>query len=269
METKTKKKKITQEEIEELNRVNELRGIKERIANGSIPTNPTRLFQVGDSVKIGALQNIKITEVLFDGLAYRIHYDYIGQAHGQPKRMIGDGVWDWMSVLPMSSYCHGKPLRIKDDIVIRFYNNDIDSLLHKVYYSGVDFNPSYQRDLVWTMEQKLSLVDSIFNNVDIGKFTFIKHDYSRELCYEILDGKQRLSTICEFYENRFAWKGKKFTELCAEDARHFTGFPIIQGEVSEITQQQIYRLFVKMNTTGTPVSKEHLEKIRSLINSAS
>ena len=117
------------------------------------------------------------------------------------------------------------------------------------------------------MEQKLSLLDSIFNSIDIGKFTFIRKDFREDIKfhYEILDGKQRLSTICEYYEDRFAWRGKKFSELCATDARHFCGFPIIQGEVSELTEQQIYKLFIKMNTSGTPVSKEHLDKIKSLI----
>ena len=212
----------------------------------------------------------KITEVLFDGLAYAVHYDYMGESYGRPKREVGDGIWDWMSVLPMSAHRRGDPMRAKDDVTIWFYNNDIDSLIHKVYHAGVDFNPGYQRDLVWTMEQKLSLIDSIFNNVDIGKFTFINHDYSpsRTFHYEILDGKQRLSTICEFYEDRFAWNGKKFSELCFEDAYQFTRFPIIQGEVGEITEQQIYRLFVKMNTSGTPVSQEHMDKIKSLITTS-
>lgn len=261
------KKKISEEELAEINKANKLRYLKERVDDGYIPLNPTRKFNIGDSVKVGALENITITEILFDGLAYCIHYDYMGQEHGQPKRMVGDGVWDWTDIFPMTSYVEGERLSIKDDVQIRFYNNDIDSLLHKVYHAGVDFNPNYQRDLVWNMEQKLSLLDSIFNNVDIGKFTFIKHEFEqkRKFYYEILDGKQRLSTICEFYEDRIEWKGKKFSELCFADARHFTSFPIIQGEVGEITEQQIYKLFIKMNTSGTPVSKEHLDKIKALI----
>lgn len=268
MKTKTKRQpQLTAEQLAENQKQSQLKDIKERIDNGSIPLNPTRLFKVGDSVKIGNLQNIVVTEVLFDGLAYAVHYDFMGKRYGNPVRESGDGIWDWINVFPMTSYCKGDSMCIKDDVEIRFYNNDIDSLIHKVYYAGVDFNPNYQRDLVWSMEQKLSLMDSIFNNIEIGKFTFIKHDYSpsRTFYYEILDGKQRLSTICEFYEDRFAWRGKKFSELCAEDANHFKRFPIIQGEVGEITEQQIYKLFVKMNTSGTPVSQEHLNKIKSLI----
>lgn len=263
--TKTKEPQLTpeQQQVQAINRA--IENLKKRIDRGSVPKNPTRIFKVGDSVRIGALENITVKGVLFDGLGYHIHYDYMGQSYGRPDRKAGDGVWDWTDVFPITAYSKGEPLHIQDDVNIQFYQSSIDSLLHKVYNAGVDFNPDYQRELVWTLEQKVSLLDSIFNNVDIGKFTFIKHDYSRELIYEILDGKQRLSTICEFYEDRITWNGKKFSELCFQDAHHFTGFPIVYGEVGEITEQQIYRLFLKMNTSGTPVSKEHLDKIKSLI----
>jgi hypothetical protein len=262
-----KQPELTQEEQNAARLKSDIENIKQRVDSGYIPKKPTRLFKVGDSVKIGALQNTTVTEVLFGGLGYAVHYDYIGSSYGNPKRVTGVGAWDWTHVLPMTSYCAGEILSVKDDVDIRFFNNSIDSLLSKVYYSGVDFNPNYQRDLVWTMKQKISLLDSIFNNIEIGKFTFIKHEYSvdRVFYYEILDGKQRLSTICEFYEDRFAWKGKKFSELCARDANHFCNFPIVQGEVGEITEQQVYKLFIKMNTSGTPVSQDHLDKIKSLI----
>ena len=265
---KTKKNQQTLSPEEQQAQANQwaVKEIQEQINNGQIPA-PTRVFKVGDQVKIGAIQNIFVTEVLFDGMGYAVHYDYMGKAYGSPIQIVGDDVFCWLSVLPMTSYCQGQAMHVKDDVQIRFYNTDITSLLHKVYFAGVDFNPAYQRDFVWSMEQKLSLMDSIFNNIEIGKFTFIKYDFSpeRRFYYEILDGKQRLSTICEYYEDRFAWRGKKFSELCAADANHFTMFPVIQGEVGEITEQQIYKLFIKMNTSGTPVSEEHLNRIKSLI----
>jgi hypothetical protein len=260
-----KKVVISPEQRAEEQKQYEIKQLQKRIELGSVPKNPTRLFNVGDSVKIGNLRNIVVTEVLFDGLAYCIHYDFMGESYGRPDRKVGGGVCAWTEVFPMTSFLIGEPLREIDDVIIRMYNTNLDGLLHMVYNSGVDFSPDYQRDLVWTQEQKIALIDSIFNNVDIGKFTFIKHDYSRDLYYEILDGKQRLSTLCEYYEDRFKWKGKYFSELCGSDANHYTGFSVAYGEVGEITEQQIYKLFVKMNTSGTPMSQDHLKKIKSLI----
>lgn len=262
------KKEPTAEDIKaeaNIKMQSELLELQERINKGTLPA-PTRFFKVGDSVKCGGMRNLTVVEVLLDGYAYTLHYDYIND-NSQIKHKVGNWTGHWLSVFPMTSFCKGEPLREKDDIEIRFRNADMDSLLHMVYYSGVDFKPDYQRDLVWSNEQKTSLLDSIFSNVDIGKFTFIKKDYqpNRYFYFEILDGKQRLTTLCEFYEDRFIWRGKKYSELCFEDAHHFKGYPIVSGEVGEITEQQIYKLFVKMNTSGTPVSQEHLDKIKSLI----
>ncbi len=260
-----KKIVITPEEALIQRKLSEIKDFEKRVVSGIIPKNPTRFFNVGDQVRIGALENVTITEVLFDGLGYYIHYDYMGESYGRPDRKTGNGLWAWTEVFPINCRSKEEPLKIKDDIQIRMYNTTLDSLIHKVYNSGVDFNPDYQRDLVWTQEQKIALIDSIFNNVDIGKFTFIKHEYSRDFFYEILDGKQRLSTLCEYYEDRFAWKGKYFSELHGLDAHHFTGFSVAYGEVGEISEQQIYKLFIKMNTSGTPISQDHLQRIKSLI----
>ena len=51
------------------------------------------------------------------------------------------------------------------DVIINFNNSTIESLLHTYYNFGINMNPDYQRDYVWTMEDKLLLIDSIFNNI--------------------------------------------------------------------------------------------------------
>lgn len=260
------KTKPTQEELQKQVLDREIAELQKRATNGSLPKNPTRFFKVGDEVKIGALKNCTVTEVFLDGLAYRVHYDYMGESYGRPDRKVGDNTWDWTSVFPVDSFKDGEVLHEKDDCRIHYYNSSLDSLLNKVYHAGVEFNPDYQRDLVWSQEQKVNLIESIMTNVEIGKFAFIKRDYCFDgHLYEILDGKQRLTALCEYYEDRFEWRGKKFSELCFSDAYHFTGFPVSYGEVGKLTQQQIYRLFIKMNTSGTPVSQEHLNKIKQLI----
>ena len=54
-------------------------------------------------------------------------------------------------------------------------------------------NPDYQRGLVWDEENKTLLLNSIFNNIEIGKFSFIKlnyilptFDWDKGIFYEIL-----------------------------------------------------------------------------------
>lgn len=225
---------------------------------------PTRFFNVGDEVRYGATRNTYVVRVLDGGKGYLLHYDYM-QENSQHPHKVGYSCTTWMDVFPIGGETK---FAQKDDIRIDFFNSKIESMLHKVYGFGVDFDPPYQRGLVWNDEQKTSLLDSIFNNIEIGKFTFNELDFDKAditKLYQIIDGKQRLTTICEFYEGRFAYRGKLYHELSWYDRYHFENFNVVQAEMRNATEQQILKLFVKLNTSGTPMDAKHLEKVKSMI----
>jgi hypothetical protein len=79
---------------------------------------------------------------------------------------------------------------------------------------NIDFNPRYQREgLVWKIKNKQLLIDSIINELDIPKFYFhlninsnnpIVNESKKDYLYSIIDGKQRLNTIFEFIDNKWA-----------------------------------------------------------------
>lgn len=133
------------------------------------------------------------------------------------------------------------------------------------YLHGVDMNPTYQRDYVWEDSDKDSLLDSIFNHIEIGKFAFIKNDYSNEVLYEVLDGKQRLTTLLNFYENRYCYKGYYFNDLSPEDKYTFLNMHVSIGETEKISEKQIYQYFYKLNKTGKTMDESHLNKIKEKI----
>lgn len=66
-------------------------------------------------------------------------------------------------------------------------------------------DPPYQRDLnVWSQEQKSFLMDTIFKNFPIPPI-FLEQKIDSETGitnYDVIDGKQRLSTIIDFIENK-------------------------------------------------------------------
>jgi hypothetical protein len=51
----------------------------------------------------------------------------------------------------------------------------------------------------------------------------------------------------------------------SKDRYHFTDHTIAISTVKNATQNMIYKYFVKMNTGGVTVSREHLDKVRQLI----
>lgn len=136
----------------------------------------------------------------------------------------------------------------------------------------------YQRGNVWALENKQSLVESIYAGVDCGKVIVRKRSF-KELEYlaskgitelgfnDVVDGKQRITTIKEFIEDKFVdTRGNLFSDL-SDSAQHaFLNNQLISyAEMAENTKDgDVVQTFLKMNFSGIPQSVEHLEYLRSL-----
>ncbi|MBP6471234.1 MAG: DUF262 domain-containing protein [Chloroflexi bacterium] len=71
-------------------------------------------------------------------------------------------------------------------------------------------NRKYQRKLVWTLEEKQNLIDSVIRDYPIPLILFADSSEGAEAYYEIMDGMQRLNAIFAFVENAFPVHGKYF-----------------------------------------------------------
>ena len=94
---------------------------------------------------------------------------------------------------------------------------------------------------MWTETQEQDLLDSIYNNIEIGKFAFIELPYNENdpTTYEILDGKQRLNTLLKFHQGRIKYKGLTIFEMHSIDRYHFENYPISLGELRNATKEQL------------------------------
>jgi len=147
---------------------------------------------------------------------------------------------------------------------ISFHNASIDSLFSYHYSFGIDYNPSYQRELCWDLKDKEKLIESIFNAVEIGKFVMVELPYKENSPgFEILDGKQRLTTLIQYYEDQFSYRGKTFSQLSQKDKNHFLNYNITLGRGDESwTLKDKMEYFLKLNVSGVPQSEDHLNKVR-------
>lgn len=92
--------------------------------------------------------------------------------------------------------------------------------LHRKYKKGqLILEVDFQRNTVWKSKQKCELIESILMGLPLPIFYFKLQNNSK---YVVVDGKQRLSTLFEFLENKFTLKslkilkflnGKKFEDL--------------------------------------------------------
>src|SRR5580698_5962494 len=70
-------------------------------------------------------------------------------------------------------------------------------------------NRRYQRKLVWTVEEKQRLIDSIAKDLPIPLF-LVAEMPDADGAYELIDGMQRLNAMFSFLENEFALNGEYF-----------------------------------------------------------
>lgn len=147
------------------------------------------------------------------------------------------------------------------------YNNIID------YDVKLSNGKSLQRDFVWTIEQKRSLIISILKELQIPNFAVVIHraDDGFDSTYKIVDGKQRLKTIEEFYNNEFGiihegieyflndldeW-GKYRFNCCSLQFSIIYEYPDAM-----LTDKQLISWFELVNFAGTPQDLYHLEKLK-------
>ena len=248
------------------------------VLKGFIP-EPTIQFAIGEKVQHGAHMSTEILESHMDGKIYKILHKYEitkeNKESYERERSVNEECFIfWIDITPLRTKEEDQLIvrfSQKEDYTIQFHQSTIHSFHTHAYHFGVDMNPDYQRGYVWTDHDKTALLDSIFNNIEIGKFVFIRRDYdganrSTPHFFEILDGKQRLSTILDFWEGRFKYRGKTYFELCWRDQNHFDGFRISMAEVGDMSEEQILQYFIRLNTAGRPVNPEHLEKVKDRLD---
>ena len=206
-------------------------------------------------------EKVVVKEILDEGKILLCEFTYSKQKSVEQRYVPN------FDVMPKSVVAK-ETLSFRDLKKISFHNQHLSGLLHKHFNHKVNYDPIYQRGLCWNLEDKVSLINSIFNNIEIGKFSFITLPYSEtEPDYEVLDGKQRLSTLIEFYLDGFKYKDRVFSELSTQDKNHFLFYSVTAGDSSEdwlLEDKMAY--FLKMNIAGVPQSKEHLNFVQDQLN---
>lgn len=140
-----------------------------------------------------------------------------------------------------------------------------------------NFNPPYQRRSLWTDEKKSFFIDSIMRNFPIPPiFLHQKIDEeSGKTTYDVIDGKQRLTSIIDFIEGNISVAtedgddvngnvvaGKYFEDFdlpeLAKYKSHFWRYVIPIEYVDTGDQQVIDSIFDRLNRNGEPLNGQEL-----------
>ena len=150
-----------------------------------------------------------------------------------------------------------------------YYNIDFDVFLPT---KGLNL----QRGFVWTIEQKRSFILSILKDQKINSIVVVQHYEKNQIGsksskWEIIDGKQRLSTIFKYINNEFPIiinEGIFFFKDLPEDCQRQIEFFNLTVDVhysysyKPISDETKISLFEDCNWLGTPQDIEHFNKIK-------
>jgi hypothetical protein len=106
--------------------------------------------------------------------------------------------------------------------------------------------PDFQRGLVWTEEQNISLINSIWSKIPIGTYTINDSvglvNFRPENINIILDGQQRLNAIERYVNDKFKYRGFYWSELIDIDRRFFRQqhFPRLETRSDDINELKEY-----------------------------
>lgn len=134
----------------------------------------------------------------------------------------------------------------------------------------IDLSPEFQRNEVWHDINKKSLfIESMLLNIPIPIFYL----YSNGNGLEIIDGKQRLTTIKEFFADKFVLtnmkylkelNGKKYSDLSGKIRMDLGRYQITFYVLDEHTPKYyLFDIFMRINTGGMPLVAQEIRNIFS------
>ena len=131
-----------------------------------------------------------------------------------------------------------------------------------------------QRDFVWTLSQKRELIWSVLIGRHIPHVALIntidKENEGQDL-WLVIDGKQRLSTLIYFTDDKFTLDvdGVEylFSELPQDYQQainhfYFRYYVVNEDWDNRITDEQKIQWFKFINFSGTPQDEQHLNSLR-------
>lgn len=159
---------------------------------------------------------------------------------------------------------------MKDFDDIKYYKQsnyriccEISELKYNVdrYVSKYNLNidPDFQRGYVWTIEQKTAYIEYILNGGVSGRELYFNHPgwlNGFGGSFELVDGKQRINAICEFFDNKVPiFDGNYCQDI--ENPKWFIYEVFIN--INNLSEKDVPDRYISMNNGGTIHTKDDLD----------
>lgn len=151
-------------------------------------------------------------------------------------------------------------------------SQDVSWFLDLYNQEKLDLNPSYQRKSVWNDKDKEFYIDTVINNYPCpAVFLYKDIDNNGSTTYRVIDGKQRLTAIIEFSNDKFSYSKesdntelvqKYFSELSPEYKKNFWNYSIPIEQVNTDNSDVIKSIFDRLNRNNKKLTRQELRNAR-------
>uniref|UniRef100_B8HLQ0 GmrSD restriction endonucleases N-terminal domain-containing protein n=1 Tax=Cyanothece sp. (strain PCC 7425 / ATCC 29141) TaxID=395961 RepID=B8HLQ0_CYAP4 len=166
------------------------------------------------------------------------------------------------------------------EIVVSGTDWTTETILNQLVRGNIKLNPRFQRRDAWNVARKSRFIESLILGFPIPQIVLAADNKERGK-FIVLDGKQRLLTILQFYgrsetpNNAFSLKDLEFrTELNNHKHEELKNNLLFSSELDNLDNQPIrtmlirnwrsesflYKIFLRLNVESTPLSPQELRQ---------
>ncbi len=132
---------------------------------------------------------------------------------------------------------------------------------------GLNLNPDFQREHVWTREQQIAYVEYVLRGGHAAKelyFNCVGWNRGKRGAFEIVDGKQRLEAVRSYLRNEVPVFGRTYLEYSDNIGfRMEQSFKVYVNDLA--TRAQVLTWYLDLNTGGTPHTPEEIHRVQNLL----
>ncbi|MCC2638873.1 MAG: hypothetical protein K0Q68_2592 [Moraxellaceae bacterium] len=157
----------------------------------------------------------------------------------------------------------------QNSLVIQQSDFSLAAIYEMVRKDSIDVRPHYQRRDRWSSDKQSALIESFLLNVPVPPVYLSEDDYGQ---YSVIDGKQRITAICDFLSGNLRLKNlKKFPEL---DGLHYQDLPPqlqnaltvrpyirVTTLLKQSDDQLKYEVFLRLNTGGDTLKPQEIRNV--------
>ena len=117
-------------------------------------------------------------------------------------------------------------IELKHITIRDLFNGYVDNYEEGVvgYGGKLDIRPKYQREFVYKDKQRDAVINTVRNNFPLNVLYWVDRENGS---YEVLDGQQRILSICQYCEGDYSIDDKYFQNLTSNQQEEIFGYKLM------------------------------------------